>query len=252
MVAVPMARSAFDSSMSVPPARSGGGWKAMFWFAVAAAGVGFAGYVFLVPYQKMMSELASRNAQLGAERTSAAEASAERDKLKAALTKYADADKEKATAESKRKADVDVLITQLRPALEELGAQVAVEGGTDVLGVTFPAAKIIDTNGIDVSEAGIAALKIFAGAVKKVNAKARIVATASAAPPPKELKALFHSAGELHAVRAARVMSALQDAGMSPGTVSIAGAVEKPAPKAKGKKPPPAPPDRLDIQVEPT
>jgi hypothetical protein len=246
-----MARSAFESTMSVPPARSGGGWKAMFWFAVAAAGVGFAGYVFLVPYERMRIALGNRNAELGAERSTAAETATERDKLKAELAKFTDAEKEKATTASKKKADVDVLITQLRPALEELGASVAVEGGTDVLNVSFPAAKLIDTNGIDVSESGLAALKIFAGSVKKVNAKARILARASAAPPPKELKALFHSAGELHAVRAARVMTALEDAGMTPATVSIAGDVEKPAPHARGKKPAPPPADRLDIQVEP-
>jgi hypothetical protein len=178
---------------------------------------------------------------------------AERDKLKAALAKFTDAEKEKATTESKKKADVDVLITQLRPSLEELGASVAVEGGSgsDVLNVSFPAAKLIDTNGIDVSESGMTALKIFAGSVKKVNAKARVVARASSSPPPKELKALFRSAGELHAVRAARVMSALEDAGMAPNTVSIAGDVDKPAPKARGKKPAPPPADRLDILVEP-
>jgi hypothetical protein len=230
------------------PARSGGGWKAMFWFAVAAAGVGFAGYVFLVPYQRMQSLLGTRNAELSAERSTSAEAVAERDKLKAALAKYTDAEKEKASAEAKRKADVDGLITQLRPSLEELGATVAVEEG--VLVVSFPAEKVIDANGIDVSEGGATALKIFAGAVKKAGAKAHVVARASAAPPPKELKSLFHSVGELNAVRTARVMSALVDAGLAPATVSIVGDVEKAAPKARGKKAPP-PPERLDIQVEP-
>jgi hypothetical protein len=213
--------------------------------------VGFAGYVFLVPYERMRIALGNRNAELGAERTTAAETASERDKLKAALAKFTDVEKEKATTESKKKADIDVLITELRPALEQLGATVAVSGGSDVLNVSFPAPKIIDTNGIDVSESGLAALKIVAGSVKKVNAKARILARASAAPPPKELKALFHSAGELHAVRAARVLSALEDAGLAPAALSIAGDVEKPAPRPHGKKPAPPPADRLDIQVEP-
>lgn len=220
----------------------------MFWFAVAAAGVGFAGYVFLVPYQRMQSLLGTRNAELAAERSTSAEALAERDKLKAALAKYTDAEKEKAAAEAKRKADVDGLITQLRPSLEELGATVAVEEGPLV--VSFPTEKVIDTNGIDVSEGGATALKIFAGAVKKAGAKAQVVARASAAPPPKELKSLFHSTGELNAVRSARVMSALVDAGLAPATVSIVGDVEKAAAKPRGKKAPP-PPERLDIQVEP-
>lgn len=220
----------------------------MFWFAVAAAGVGFAGYVFLVPYQRMQSLLGTRNAELSAERSTSAEAVAERDKLKASLAKYTDAEKEKASGEAKRKADIDGLITQLRPSLEELGATVAVEEG--VLVVSFPTEKVIDTNGIDVSEGGATALKIFAGAVKKAGSKAHVVSRASAAPPPKELKSLFHSTGELNAVRSARVMSALVDSGLAPATVSIVGDVEKAAPKPRGKKAPP-PPERLDIQVEP-
>ena len=220
----------------------------MFWFAVAAAGVGFAGYVFLVPYQRMQSALGTRTAELGDARATVNETTAERDKLKAALAKFTDAEKEKAAGESKKKAAIDTLITQLRPSLESLGATVAVEEGT--LLVSFPADKVIDGNGIDVSEAGMAALKVFAGALKGANGKARILSRASSAAPPKELKGLFHSAGEQHAVRAARVLSALVDAGLAPTALSIAGEAEKPAPRARGKKPVPVP-ERLDIQVEP-
>jgi hypothetical protein len=241
--------------MAVPPARSGGGWKAMFWIAVAAAGVGFAGYVFLVPYQRLQSALGSRTAALAAEHTNVAEVTAERDKLKASLAKFTDAERDKASADSKRKADVDALITALRPSLEPLGATVAVQEGSaggaaaQVLVVSFPADKMIDTNGIDVSDGGVAALKILAGTLKG-GAKARILARASSAAPPKELKALFHSAGELHAVRAARLLSALEDAGLAPSAVSIAGEADKPAPRGKGKKPAPVA-DRVDFQIEP-
>jgi hypothetical protein len=253
MVPFPMARSAFDS-MAVPPARSGGGWKATFWAAVAVAGVGFAGYVFFVPYQKMQTALSKRTSELSVARNDAAEATAERDKIKTTLAKFTDAEKDKAAAESKRKGEVDGLIAALRPSLEPLGATVAVQAGgaaDSTLVVSFPADKIIDTNGIDVSEGGVAAVKILADNLKKSSAKARIVARASSAAPPKELKSLFHSAGELHAVRAARLLSALEDAGLAPAAVSIVGEVDKPAPRARNKKAPP-PPDRVDVQVEPS
>jgi hypothetical protein len=240
-----MSRSAFDS-MAVPPARSGSGWKAMLWFAVAASGVGFAGYVYLFPYQQMQNKLGTRTAELSIEHAAVSDATAERDKLKTTLAKFTEAEKDKASADEKRKADVDGLIAQLRPSLEPLGATVAVEESTLV--VSFPAEKIIDTNGIDASEGGVAALKILAGTLKKTNAKARILARASSALPPKDLKSLFHSAGEQHAVRAARLMSALEDAGLAPGAVSIAGEADKP--RARGKKAGPAA-DRVDIQVEP-
>jgi hypothetical protein len=256
MVPVRMARSAFDS-MAVPPARSGSGWKAMLWFAVAAAGVGFAGYVFLVPYQKMQSALGTRTAELAAEHATVGETTAERDKLKAAVARFTDAEKDKAAADAKRKSGIDALIAALRPSLEPLGATVAVQGGDGAgeagnalapLVVSFAAEKIIDTNGIDVSEGGVAALKILAGSLKSAGAKARILARASSASPPKELKSLFHSAGELHAVRAARLLSALEDAGLPPGAVSIGGEADRPS-RARGKKSPAS--DRVDIQVEP-
>ena len=230
----------------------------MLWFSVAAAGVGFAGYVFLIPYQNMQRALVTRTAELTTERNNATEAAGERDKLKGELAKFTDAEKDKASAEAKRKADVDGIIAALRPSLEPLGATVAVQESKDgkgaeasVLVVSFPADKIIDSNGIDVSEGGTAALKILAEMLKKSSAKARILARASSAPPPKELKNLFHSAGELHAVRAARLLSALEDAGMAPTAVAIAGEAEKPAPRARGKKAAPPPPDRVDVQVEP-
>ena len=43
-----------------------------------------------------------------------------------------------------------------------------------MLSVSFPAAKMIDANGIDVSDGGMAAVKILAEAAKKEGAKVRI------------------------------------------------------------------------------
>ena len=109
----------------------------MLWFAVAASGVGFAGYVYLFPYQQMQSKLGTRTAELSIERATVSDATAERDKLKASLAKFTDAEKDKASADEKRKAEVDALIAQLRPSLEPLGATVAVEEGTALV-VSFP------------------------------------------------------------------------------------------------------------------
>ena len=82
----------------------------------------------------------------------------------------------------------------------------------------------------------------------------RVVARTSSAPPPKELRSLFHTAGEMRAVRAARVMSALEDAGLPPAQLGIVGEADKPAPRphGKGKKAvAAAPADQLDFQVDP-
>jgi flagellar motor protein MotB len=254
-----MARYAFDEPMpAVQQVTKESGWKALGFMALAAAGIGFAGYVLLAPYQKMKSALATRSAELGAQRSAADEASTERDRLKAAVDKYSAADSERAAAETKRKGEVDAVATQLsslKSVLDELGA--AVVSGPTGLQVTFQVAKMVDRNGIDVSEGGAAALQIVAGAVKKAGARVRIKVHASTFPPPKELKSLFRTAGEMHAVRAARVMSALENAGLSPEQVSIVGVAagpgDKPPPsRGRGKKgaPPPSR-ERLEIEVEP-
>lgn len=224
--------------------------KALFLFAVAFCGLGFAGYVYLVPYQKMQHAVALRQAELATQRAAADEATAERDKLKEKLDAYVSADKDKSSVEAKKKAATDALSTGLKGGMEELGGTVGVAG--DGVRITFPAAKVIDKNGIDVSDAGKTVLKLVAGTAKKENAKVRIFARTSAAPPPKELRKLFKTTGEMRAVRAARVMSALQEAGLAAADVVIAGEADKPAGRGRGHKgPPPATADRLDLEVEP-
>ena len=248
-----MARYAFEDPLAGAQPRSGGGWKQLFWFAVAFTGLGFAGYVYLIPYQKMQHAVGSRQAELASEHAAAEEATAERDKLKTTLEKYTSSDKDKAAVEAKQKTTSDALELALKTGLGELGATVTADGPK--LRVSFPVGKVIDANGMDVSEAGQAAMKILAGAAKKEDAKVRVVARTSSAPPPKELRSLFHTAGEMRAVRAARVMSALEDAGLAPAQLGIVGEADKPAPRARGKqgkKAAAAPPaDQLDLQIEP-
>ena len=231
---------------------SSGGWKSLFYFALAAAGLGFAGYVYLIPYSKMERAVGSGASAVAEQQRAAAAAVAERDKLKADLAKFTGAAADKAAAEAKHKATIVALSAQLKPGLEALGATVA--GEDTVLSVSFPAAKIIDANGIDVSDGGMAAVKILAEAAKKEGAKVRIRAKSSSAPPPKELRSLFRTAGEMNAVRAARVMSSLQSAGIQPSRVTIVGDADKSAPRAaKGKKGAGAPSsDRVELELEPS
>jgi hypothetical protein len=244
-----MARYAFEDPMAAAP-RSGGGWRQLFWFAVAFTGLGFAGYVYLIPYQKMQHAAGSRQAEIQSAQSAADTATAERDKLKSELEKYTSSDKEKSAAEAKRKSGADALSLALKTGLEELGATVTGDGGKLV--VTFPVPKVIDANGMDVSEAGQAAFKILAGAAKKEEAKIAVVARTSSAAPPKDLKNLFRNAGEMRTVRAARVMSALEDAGMPPSRLSIVGEADKPtkASRARGKKAAPVAADHLELHVD--
>jgi len=243
-----MARYAFDDPMA--SSSSGGSWKSLFYFALAAAGVGFAGYVYLVPYSKMERAVGGNQSAIADERRAAESAIAERNKLKEDLAKYASAAADKSATDSKKKGAIDTLAMQLKPGLEAMGGTVAGDGS--MVAISFPAAKLIDANGIDVSDAGLPAIKIVAEATKKESAKVRIHARASSAPPTKELRSLCRNAGEMNAIRAARVMSELQHAGLSPGRITIVGdGAEKGVARARGKKGGGGAPDRVELEIEP-
>src|SRR5262245_41925101 len=243
-----MARYAFEDPMAV--SSSGGGWKSLFYFALVSAGIGFAGYVYLVPYKKMERAVEGHQSAIADERRVAEAVKAERDKLKDDLAKYKSDAADKATSDAKHKATIDALATVLKPGMEALGASLAAEGG--VLEVSFPAARMVDANGIDVSDGGMAAIKILADSAKKESAKVRIRARSSAAAPPKELRSLFRTAGEMNAVRAARVMSALEHAGVQPAKITIVGdTAEKGARASRGKKPGGGAVDRVELEIEP-
>ena len=101
---------------------SSGGWKSLFYFAVAAAGLGFAGYVYLVPYSKMERAVGNGASAVVEQQRAAAAAAAERDKLKADPAKFTSAASDKSAAEAKQKATITVFSAQLKPGLEALGA----------------------------------------------------------------------------------------------------------------------------------
>jgi len=247
-----MARYAFDDPMAVAVSSSGGSsWSKLFYFLLMAAGLGFGAYVYVVPYSKMEHAVGNNQSAIADERRAAETALAERDRLKADVEKYKAAANVKSDADSKKKGNVDALATALKPGLEALGGTIVGDNGT--LAVSFPAGKMIDANGIDVSDGGMAAIKILADAGKKEGAKFRIRARSSAGAPPKELRSLFKTAGEMNAVRAARVMSALEHAGVAPARITIFGDVgEKGAARpARGKKPVAASNDRVELEIEP-
>ena len=176
-VAPRMARYAFDDPMAM--SSSGGSWKSLFYFLLAAAGVGFAGYVYLVPYSKMERAVGSNQSAIADERRAAEIAISERDKLKADVTRLKAAVDEKKASDDKRKTTIDTLALQLKPGLEALGATVVAEPGA--LDVSFPANKMIDANGIDVSDGGMAAIE--ASSPRRPRKRAPRFASARGRPP---------------------------------------------------------------------
>src|SRR5262249_39516522 len=151
-------------------------------------GLGFGAYVYVVPYSKMERAVGNNQSAVADERRNADSVIAERDKLKADVEKYKAAAADKAATEAKAKTTLDALSGVLKPGLEALGA--TLNTGTESVGISFPSNKLIDANGIDVSDGGMAAVKIIGETAKKENAKIRIRARSSAAAPPRELRSL--------------------------------------------------------------
>jgi hypothetical protein len=247
-----MARYAFDDPMAVSSS-GGGSWKSLFYFLLMAAGLGFGAYVYVVPYSKMERAVGGNQSAIADERRAAEAAIAEREKLKADVERYKAAAADKKSSDDKHKGTIDTMAASLKPGLEALGATLAPADGA--LGISFPSAKLIDANGIDVSDGGMAAIKIIGEAAKRESARIRIRARSSAAAPPKELRSLFRTAGEMNAVRAARVMSSLEHAGVAPARITIIGDIAEKGAQARaprGKKGGVvATADRVELEIEP-
>ena len=222
-----------------------GGWKLLLGAMLGAAGLGFGGYVLLGPYQKLTHTLRAQASALGEERAASEDLSAERDKLKAELSRRAGAEQEKAAAEGKRKEAVEAFSAELKAALGAFGGTASVVGAKAE--ISFATASVFEDPASSViSPQGEAALKVLGGAVKKWGFRARAKAKLIPAPPPRNL-AQFKNIGEFAMLRAVRAALALADGGVPADRIAAAG--EAPPPNPRKAKP--AVPDRLDIEIEP-
>ncbi len=222
-----------------------GGWKLTLGAMLAAVGLGFAGYVYLGPYQKMTNALRVRTAELEQARAASQDIVAERDKLTAEIAKRKGLDQVKAAAEAKKQQAVDTFAAEMRGALGAFGATLVAGGGRAE--VTFATKSVFDQpTSTVISPAGEAAMKILGTALKKAGFRTRVMAKLIPAAPPRDL-AQFKNIGEFAMLRAVRVALALAGGGVGADRVAAAG--EAPLPGAhKGK---PAVPDRLEIEIEP-
>lgn len=223
-----------------------GGWKLLAGAMLAAAGVGFAGYVYLGPYRKLTTALNAQVAELGNERTASQELVDERDKLKGEVAKRENADRDNADKESKKQLAVEAFSAEMKAALGAFGASISTGGGRAEIG--FATTSVFEQPASSViSPQGDAALKVLATALKKAGFRVRVLAKLIPAAPPKEL-AQFKNIGEFAMLRAVRAALALAAGGVPPDRVSAAGQAPPPSGAHKGK---PAVPDRLEIEIEP-
>lgn len=222
-----------------------GGWKLLVGAMLAAAGLGFAGFVYAVPYQKVMRSLHARTNELGKERAGIEELVAERDALKAEATRREGADQDKAAAAGKKRQAVAAFVAEIKPGLETFGATVAVVEGRAV--VSFAVASLFEQpTSTVISPQGDAALKVLGSAVKKSGFRASAKARLIPAPPPRTL-AQFQNIGEFAMLRSVRATLALASAGVAPDKVATVGE----APAGGPRKAKAGIPERLDIEIEP-
>ena len=222
-----------------------GGWKLLLGMMLAAAGLGFAGYVYLGPYQKLSKALRARTSELQQERAASQDTVDERDRLKAELGKTPCAGHDKSTAEKKKQDAVDAFAAEVKAALAAFGANMTAGGGRAE--VSFATSAIFDQpTSTVISAQGDAALKILATAIKKAGFRTRVMAKLIPTPPPREL-AQFKNVGEFAMLRAVRVALAMAAGGVPPDRVAAAGEAPLTGGAHKGR---PGVPDRLEIEIE--
>src|SRR4051812_38573233 len=116
-----------DPFPAAPPAvqiRRVGGWKAFAGAVLAAAGVGFAAFVYVGPYQKLTKIVRDRTSELTERQGSTEQLAEERDKLKAALAARVGSEREKAAVTSKRTDALESVAADLKGGLGAAGASV--------------------------------------------------------------------------------------------------------------------------------
>jgi hypothetical protein len=222
-----------------------GGWKLLLGAMLAVAGVGFAAYVYLGPYQKLTKALRARTAELAQARQASQDTVDERDRLKAELGKKEGVERDKSAAEKKKQDAVDAFAAEVKTALAAFGANLTAGGGRAE--VSFATSAIFDQpTSTVISAQGDAALKILAGALKKAGFRTRVMAKLIPSPPPREL-AQFKNVGEFAMLRAVRVALAMAAGGVAPDRVAAAGEAPLTGGSHKGR---PGVPDRLEIEIE--
>jgi hypothetical protein len=233
-----------DDTSSAASPKQVGGWKLWFGALLAALGVGFAGYVYVLPYQKLTQVVKAQTDEMKEQLVGREQDAAERDKLKAELAQHESVVHDKAEANAKVREVAEALTIELKTALEAVGGVVTLHAPARVT-ASFPTSAIFESPfATGVAGQGETALKILAAAAKKTDFKVRVKARLIALPPPRELSQ-FKNIGEFAMLRAVRVALAIANAGVKAENVAATGA--EPPDARKGT---PAVPDHLEVEIE--
>jgi len=212
-------------------------------WAAGAAGVGFAAYLFFVPYQRATRELERRSADLAAQRARVQELSRERDDLNADASQL-NLTPDRRLRMAKFQSVQGALSDKLKAELAPFAAEVRSSG--DRILVRFGEGAVFEGRTADISENGEKALEALGAAVKgATGVRVLVSAYLDASPPPKELRDLFPSNWELSAGRATNaVRYMVEEAHVPSALVMAGGAGEAQGARAIGGR-------RLEIEISP-
>lgn len=222
-----------------------GGWKLLLGATLAALGLGFAGFVYVGPFQKVTKALQAQTSELDQARGATDELTSERDKLKAAVEKRMDIEQEKTANDAKHREALQAVAADLKGTLPPAVANISADEVRVRLNFAI-SALFEQPFSIGISPAGETALKVVAAALKKSGLRGKVKAKLIPTQPPREL-GQFKAIGEFEMLRAARVLLVLSNGGVAADHLSVAGELPPPAAR-KGRG---GVPDRLDIEIEP-
>lgn len=217
-------------------------WLSLGALALGAAGVGFAVYVYAVPYQRLAVELKRRSGEL---RSVASEAEARRmelDRLRSDLKEVQGARNQHLTEEGRARSDLKVIKTQLEERLA--GAKVQVHLEARRMLVRFPEETLFEARGPWFTRAGQEAIETFARTVGDRAGRVLVAAPMGGEAVPRWVRAQYPTPADLSAARAGNALRALAKAGVrADSTLAVIGLLAGPD-EANA-------PATLDIELEP-
>ncbi len=210
------------------------GSAALVALAFAAAGIGFAAYVYLVPYQGLLLELKRRASDNMSVQTAAETRLKELDRLKFEVAELRSANNVRAGGGGGVKPELKFLKAQFDERLKDAGITVDINDRKLVL--HFPEKTAFENSGAPFSSAGQAALQAVKEIMAGHPARMIILAPIPAGQPPRWVV-------DLASARVRAAVRLLLKFGVSPQSLL---AVSTGGPTAPASGPP-----TLDIEIEP-
>jgi flagellar motor protein MotB len=208
--------------------------------ALAAGGVGFAIYVYTVPYRQLLTELKRRSGEVRQVKTADAGHKKEIDRLRQDLVDAKGQSSQSLGEEGRHRSAMKFLKAQLQDRLKDSGAVVQAEG--KLLRLRFGEDAMFDARGAVLGKAGQAVLLAMSEVVAAAAVRVLVSAPMAGAGVPKWARAEFASPGDLSMARVRNVVRHLTRVGMKPESVVgvIVGAAAVPSQDPT-----------LDIEIEP-